>query len=99
MRDNIDKTKEDENVIFFIPFPIVFDFEGFPLIGASDLLKKIYSELSANNDISGKRVYAIYTSFDHKMVLRDLETDEREYIQIHEMQQYVDYNIKHIKMD
>ena len=94
MKNNISKTKSDENVIFFIPYPIVIDFEGFPLIGASDLLKKIYRELSASTDISGKHLYAIYISFDRKIVLRDLKTDKREYIQFPQMQCYVDYDIK-----
>ena len=98
MKNNISKTKSDENVIFFIPYPIVIDFEGFPLIGASDLLKKIYRELSASTDVSGKHLYAIYISFDRKMVLRNLETDKREYLQFPEMQHYVDYNIKHINI-
>ena len=99
MKNNISKTKVDENVIFFIPYPIVFDFEGFPLVGASDLLKKIYRGLSATTDTSKKHLYAIYISFDRKMVLRDLETDKREYLQFPEMQHYVDYNIKHIEID
>lgn len=99
MKNNISKTKSDENVIFFIPYPIVIDFEGFPLVGASDLLKKIYRELSASTDISGKHLYAIYISFDRKIVLRNLETDEREYLQFPEMQHYADYNIKHIEID
>ena len=99
MKKNISKTKSDENVIFFIPYPIVFDFEGFPLIGVSDLLKKIYRELSASTDISGKHLYAIYISFDRKMVLRNLETDKREYLQFPEVQHYVDYNIKHIEIN
>lgn len=99
MKNNISKTKVDENVIFFIPYPIVFDFEGFPLVGASDLLKKIYIELSASTDISRKHLYTIYISFDRKMVLRNLETDKREYLQFPEMQHYVDYNIKHIEID
>ena len=94
MKNNICKTKSDENVIFFIPYPIVFDFEGFPLVGASDLLKKIYSELATTTDIFGKRLYAIYISFDRKIVLRDLKTDKREYIQFPQMQCYVDYDIK-----
>ena len=98
MKNNISKTKSDENVIFFIPYPIVFDFEGFPLVGASDLLKKIYRKLSASTDISGKHLYAIYISIDRKMVLRNLETDKREYLQFPEMQHYVDYNIKHINI-
>ena len=66
MKNNISKTKFDENVIFFIPYPIVIDFEGFPLIGDTDLLKKIYSELSTCTDMSGKHLYAIYISFDRK---------------------------------
>ena len=78
---------------------VVFDFEGFPLVGASDLLKKIYRDLSASTDISGKHLYAIYISFDRKMVLRNLETDKREYLQFPDMQHYVDYNIKHIEID
>ena len=99
MKNNISKTKSDENVIFFIPYPIVFDFEGFPLVGASDLLKKIYRELSATTDTSKKHLYVIYISFDRKMVLRNLETDKREYLQFPEMQHYVDYNIKHVELD
>jgi len=99
MKNNIIKTKVDENVIFFIPYPIVFDFEGFPLVGASDLLKKIYIELSASTDISRKHLYTIYISFDRKMVLRNLETDKREYLQFPEIQHYVDYDIKHIEID
>lgn len=94
MKNNVSKTKSDENVIFFIPYPIVFDFEGFPLIGASDLLKKIYHELGVCTDISEKKLYAIYISFDKKMVLRDLKTDKREYIQFPQMKCYVDYDIK-----
>ena len=74
-------------------------FKNFPLIGACDLLKKIYRELSASTDISGKHLYAIYISFDRKIVLRNLETDKREYLQFPEMQHYVDYNIKHIEID
>ena len=97
IKNNISKTKTDENVIFFIPYPIVIDFEGFPLVGVCDLLKKIYSELVANTDIYGKHLYAIYISFDRKMVLRNLETDEREYLQFPEIQHYVDYNIKYIE--
>lgn len=33
------------------------------------------------------------------MVLRNLETDKREYLQFPEMQHYVDYNIKHTEID
>lgn len=99
MKTNISKTKADENVIFFIPYPIVFDFEDFPLIGMQDLLKKIYCEMATTIDLSQKHLYAIYISFDKKMVLRDLETDEREYLDFPDMQCYVEYDIKHISTE
>lgn len=50
-------------------------------------------------DISERHLYAIYISFDKKMVLRDLKTDEREYLQFPRMQSYVNYDINHIKVD
>ncbi len=96
MKSSISRTKPDENVVFFIPYPIVFDFENFPLIGASDLLKRIYCELASCTDMSGKHLYAIYISFDRKIVLRNLETDKREYLQFPEICYYIDYHIKHI---
>lgn len=99
MKYNISKTKADENVIFFIPYPIVFDFENFPLIGIQDLLKKIYCEMAITFDLSQKHLYAIYISFDKKMVLRDLETDKREYLDFPDMQCYVGYDIKHISTE
>ena len=99
MEYNISKTKADENVIFFIPYPIVFDFENFPLIGIQDLLKKIYCEMAITFDLSQKHLYAIYISFDKKMVLRDLETDKREYLDFPDMQCYVGYDIKHISTE
>lgn len=99
MEFNISKTKADENVIFFIPYPIVFDFENFPLIGIQDLLKKIYCEMAITFDLSQKHLYAIYISFDKKMVLRDLETDKREYLDFPDMQHYVNYDINHINVE
>lgn len=97
MASLLNRTKEDENVIFFIPYPIVFDFEHFPLIGASDLLKKVYKELCANLSIDNKKVFAIYISFDKKVVLRNLITDEREYISSPDIEEYVSYNIHDVK--
>ena len=99
MEYNISKTKTDENIIFFIPYPIVLDFEDFPLIGIQDLLKKIYYEMALTFDLSKKHLYAIYISFDKKMVLRDLETDKREYLDFPDMQCYVGYDIKHISTE
>lgn len=96
MKHCLEKTKADENVIFFIPYPIVLDFDGFPLAGATDLLKNFYREFSKTLDIKNKQLFAIYISFDKKIVLRNLGTDCREYLSCPEMDHYVSYDISTI---
>lgn len=91
----ITKSAIDENIILFIPYPIVMDFEGFPLIGVQDILKKIYRELSTVNDLTKRDIFAIYVSFDNKVVLRNLKTDSREYLPCPELNKYVNYTIEH----
>ena len=96
MQQCVEKTKVDENVIFFIPYPIVLDFEGFPLVGAKDLLKMFYLQLNKILDIKHKQLYAIYISFDKKIVLRNLGTDCREYLSCPEINRYVSYDVSTI---
>ena len=92
----IKKTNLDEHVIFFIPYPIVLDFENFPLIGSNDVLKKIYEELNIQMTFGSKQIYTIYISFDNKMVLRNLGIDCREYLDYPEINKYVNYDISSI---
>lgn len=95
MNSIIAKSKNDENIIFFIPYPIVMDFEKFPLVGVQDILKKIYRELNAIHDLTKRDIFAIYVSFDNKAVLRNLKTDSREYLPCPELNKYVNYTIEH----
>lgn len=95
MNSIIAKSAVDENIIFFIPYPIVMDFENFPLIGIQDVLKKIYKKLSAFNDLTQRDIFALYVSFDNKVVLRNLRTDRREYLPCPELNKYVNYTIEH----
>lgn len=97
-KSHIEDSTDDENIIFFIPFPIVYDFEGFPLVGCSDILKKIFKELESSEVIGGKTLYAVYCSIDKKMVLRNLRTDKREYISYPKIEEYVKYDVKAIEI-
>ena len=93
MKDLIAKTKPDEHVVFFIPYPIVIDFTGFPLSGAVDILKAIYRLLNKEFDLGEKQIYAIYVAYDKKVVLRNLGKDKREYIEFDELKRFVDYEV------
>lgn len=93
MKTLIAKTLSDEHVIFFVPYPIVFDFTDFPLSGAVDILKAIYRLLNKEFSFGTKQIYAIYVSYDKKVVLRNLGTDQREYIECDELWRYLSYDV------
>ena len=93
MKNLIAKTNPDEHVIFFIPYPIVFDFTDFPLSGVVDILKAIYRLLNKELDFGEKQIYAIYVAYDKKVVLRNLGKDVREYIKCDELKRFVDYEV------
>ena len=90
---NIKKTQEDENVILFIPYPVVPDAENFPLKGAKDFLTFIYKALVLNKIVGTRTVYAIYLAGDGKVVLRNMSTDDREYLDCPELNKYIRYEI------
>ena len=89
-------TTKGENLIFFIPYPIVCDFEKFPLAGAKDVLKAIYLMLEENHrdKCESIELYVVYVSFDNKAVLRNLKTDRREYFDCPKINEYVHYDVK-----
>lgn len=93
MKNLISRTEQDEHIIFFIPYPIVYDFEDFPLWGMTDILKAIYRQLNKELSLGRKQIYAIYVGFDKKIVLRNLGTDKREYLQCDELLKYVAYDV------
>ena len=93
MKNLIAKTNPDEHVVFFIPYPIVFDFTDFPLSGVVDILKAIYRLLNKELDFGEKQIYAIYVAYDKKVVLRNLGKDKREYIEFGELKRFVDYEV------
>ena len=95
--ENIAKTQDDENAILFIPYPIVPDVEHNPLKGSKDFLTYIFNALKTNKVVGERCVYAVYLTGDGKTVLRNLDTDEREYINCIELTQYISYKQKWLK--
>lgn len=94
MEKQIQHSAKDENIIFFLPYPITQSFENsyFSQL-ASDYLTLIYQRLMENNSIQ-EDIYAIYPS-DKKsrFVVRNLKTKKYEYISNDSLDDYFSYEI------
>lgn len=87
--------RDDENAIFFFPYPITHDGESMIFTQmASDILSVIFCELMHENKIKNRRIYAIYPSMDQKMTLRCLNNNAREYIASPEISQHISYEFR-----
>ena len=82
MEQQLKKDKEDENIVFFIPFPIVMATEeGRFLQFASDYLNAIYDCLEKEVNVNGRNIYAIWLSSErNQYVLRRLNSYAPEFI-------------------
>ena len=93
MKDRLASINENENAIFFIPYPIVDEYKGsyFGLI-ATDFLQAIYNDLVEKGLVGSRKLYFIYPSgAPHEYVLRDTEIN-REYIKCEELDGFISYD-------
>lgn len=86
MKDRIATVEEDENVIFFSPFPLVTDSQyNYLTQFSTDYLDAVYKCLTEEGLIGNRRVYYIYHSQEQDVyVLRD-DHSAREYISMPEL--------------
>lgn len=89
--------QENENAIFFFPYPITLDmdpYDNFSMLQfCSDILDSVFGEFKRNGLVGGDRkVYAIYPSIDEKMVLRCLNDNKREYLSCADTEKYFKYS-------
>ena len=80
LKQIIQKEKADEHIIFFFPFPIVYE-SSVGIYGqfASDILSTIYDGLQQSSTIKEQKIYAIYPSIDELIIIRNLANGAREY--------------------
>lgn len=92
--ERLKSVEVDEDVIFFIPYPIVLDGKEFEMLHfCGDMLSAIFGELQRNGLVGDRKVYAIYPCVERAIVLRCLNTDKREYFTDHELRKYIAYDI------
>ena len=97
MKERMTSVKLEENVIFFIPFPIVDEYKGSRfLLGTTDFLQAVYQELVDEGLIGNRKIYVIYPSGDpHEYVLRD-ENRTREYIKCAELEDFITFETRFV---
>lgn len=90
--------RNDEVAILFIPFPIVPESEQSVYMQfTSNILTLTYDAICRNTKRVSIGTYIIYPSAeDRKIVIRDLDNLEREFLPIDELEPYVSYSVKYI---
>ena len=96
LKKRLATVKQDENPIFFFPYPIVLDMEPienvFPIYQmCSDYLSYIFTALKSNDFVGNRKIYAIYPTSDSKIVLRCLNNNVREYLFYDELKDVFHY--------
>lgn len=91
--DQVLRSKIDENLIFFLPYPITLCIEDSIFLQfASDLLTMIYEELLNDIDLVGRKLYAIYPSIlKNQFVLRSLGYGPKEFLYSCKLEKYFTY--------
>lgn len=91
----INDDQDDENIIFFFPFPVVCETSN-SIYGqfAMDILSFIYDGLRTNRIIEKQEVYAVYPSADNKIIIRNLRTKVRESFSAEILNEYIKYDIQ-----
>lgn len=95
IKEKMEKDKKDENIVFFIPFPITDSspcsiYDQF----STDFLKAIYEELEKNSILKGRMVYAIYPSTQKNIfAVRNLNQCFCDFVKCDMFDKYFSYEI------
>ncbi len=96
MREQLLKDKPDEDIIYFIPFPIVIYFaDGTQFLNqASNYLNIIYETMKNENILLNRKIYVILPSSEKNIwTLVDLEKRIVEFIEYSNLEEYISYEM------
>lgn len=61
MKEQIVKDKLDENIVFFLPYPIILSVNGSMFMQfAANYLNSIYTQLEKEIDLKGRSIFVIF---------------------------------------
>lgn len=95
MCDLICKDKKDENIVFFLPYPISLAVRGSIFLQfTTDYLRDIYDKLNDLGIVEKRSIYAIYPSSEKDVfAVRNLAVYGAEYVECKELGKYFSYEI------
>ena len=96
MKEQILRDKEDENIVFFLPYPVSLSFESSIFSQfASDYISLIFDRLKEKFDLEERTVYIIYPSSEkNKYVLRSTnDSYYKEYVSYDKIGKYFSYEV------
>lgn len=101
MKNQIKRDKKDEEIVFFLPFPISLSIRGSAYLQfATDFLHSIYDRLTADVDLAERGVYAIYPTVEKDIfAVRDLSKYGEEFITCKELGQFFAYEATKIQIN
>lgn len=96
MRNQILRDKTDENIVFFLPYPISLSFkDSMFLQSTSDYISLIFEKLKTKIDLIDRFIYTIYPSAEkNTFVLRCSNNSYyREYVYYDKMEKFFSYEV------
>lgn len=96
MRDQILRDKADENIVFFLPYPISLAFKDSVYLQiASDYISMIFDQLKTEINLNDRCIYIIYPSSEkNKFVLRYSSNSYfKEYVDYDKMEKFFSYEV------
>ena len=95
MKEQIVKEKLDENIVFFLPYPIILSVNGSIFMQfAANYLNSIYTQLEKGIDLTGRSIFVIFpSSRKNEFAIKNMKSYYTEYIQYDKMNDYFSYEM------
>lgn len=95
MKEQIVKDKLDENIVFFLPYPIMLSANGSIFMQfATNYLNSIYNQLEKEIYLTSRSIFVIFPSArKNEFAIKNIKSYYTEYIQYEKMNEYFSYEM------
>lgn len=90
IKERVEKEREDENIVFFLPYPISVSVEGAVYAQFfANYFDDIFSQLKRDLNLGNRKIYVVYPSSEkNKFALKQIDVCQTEYIICEELGRY-----------
>lgn len=90
----LSKIEQDENMILLFLYPVTLDLEDSIVTFLGDVLTTIYHDFNKKGMILNRKIYVIYPTIDNKIVVRLLNSNQREYFIDNNFSEFLKYELQ-----